>query len=175
MSERAAAPVGVGRPASGGQRIGRLKALAGSPTALRHAMNAWPPFLFTGIRILEISPGFRRVRVRLRRTALTSNYVGTLFGGSLFAMTDPFWMIMVLRNLGQGYVVWDTSAQIDFVSPGTSSVTATFELTDQVLDELRAQAQDGAKVLRWFETDVVSDDGTLVATVRKQLYVRRKR
>lgn len=138
-------------------------------------MNAWPPFLFSGIRIEEIGEDFRSVRVRLRRTALTSNYVGTLFGGSLFAMTDPFWMILVLRNLGPGYVVWDKAAQIEFVSPGRSSVTATFDLTDEVLDELRAAAADGAKVLRWFETDVVTDDGTVVARVRKQLYVRRKR
>lgn len=138
-------------------------------------MNAWPPFLFSGIRIEEIGEDFRSVRVRLRRTALTSNYVGTLFGGSLFAMTDPFWMILVLRNLGPGYVVWDKAAQVEFVSPGRSSVTATFDLTDEVLDELRAAAADGAKVLRWFETDVVTDDGTVVARVRKQLYVRRKR
>lgn len=138
-------------------------------------MNAWPPFLFSGIRIEEIGEDFRRARVRLRRTPLTSNYVGTLFGGSLFAMTDPFWMILVLRNLGPGYVVWDKAAQVEFVSPGRSSVTATFDLTDEALDELRTAAADGAKVLRWFETDVVTDDGTVVARVRKQLYVRRRR
>ncbi|MFK5582357.1 DUF4442 domain-containing protein [Serinicoccus sp. LYQ131] len=157
------------------QRVGRLKALAGSPRALRHGMNAWPPFAFTGIRILEISPGFRRVRVRLRRSPLTSNYVGTLFGGSIFAMTDPFWMLMVLRSLGPGYVVWDRAAEVEFVSPGRSTVTATFELTDEVLTEIRDAAADGSKVLRWFGTEVVTDDGTVVARVRKQLYVRLRR
>ncbi|PZU50412.1 MAG: tetrameric acyl-CoA thioesterase [Arsenicicoccus sp.] len=138
-------------------------------------MNAWPPFLFSGIRIQEVGADWRSVRVRLRRSRLTSNYVGTLFGGSLFAMTDPFWMLMVLRNLGPEYVVWDKAAQIEFVSPGRSSVTATFVLEESVLTELREAAADGAKVLRWFETDVVADDGTLVARVRKQLYVRRRR
>lgn len=171
-------PAPVDRPASmsrSTQRVGRWKALASSPEALRHGMNAWPPFLFSGIRIQEVGADWRSVRVRLRRSRLTSNYVGTLFGGSLFAMTDPFWMLMVLRNLGPEYVVWDKAAQIEFVSPGRSSVTATFVLEESVLTELREAAADGAKVLRWFETDVVADDGTLVARVRKQLYVRRRR
>ena len=160
---------------SGGrQDIGRLKKLASSAGTLRHGMNAWPPFLFSAIRIQHISPDFRSVRVGLRRSPLTSNYVGTLFGGSIFAMTDPFWMMMVLRNLGSGYVVWDKAAEIEFVSPGKASVTATFELTQEVLDELREAARDGAKVLRWFETDVVTADGTVVARVRKQIYVREK-
>lgn len=164
---------GAARPAGGRQQIGRLKALATSPRALRLGMNAWPPFLFSGIRIEELGADFRYARVRLRHTRLTSNYVGTLFGGSIFAMTDPFWMILVLRGLGPGYVVWDKAAEVEFVSPGRTSVTATFSLTEDVLAELRAEAAGGAKVLRWFETDVVADDGTVVARVRKQLYVRR--
>ncbi|AXH98016.1 DUF4442 domain-containing protein [Ornithinimicrobium avium] len=138
-------------------------------------MNLWPPFLFTGIRVQHLSDDFRSTRVVLRHTPLTSNYVGTAFGGSVFAMTDPFWMIMVLRNLGPDYVVWDRAAQIEFVAPGRGRLTATFGLTEDVLDELREAAAGGAKVLRWFSTDVVADDGTVVARVRKQLYVREKR
>lgn len=157
------------------QRVGRLKAMATSPAALRHGMNAWPPFAFSCIRVQHIGADFRTVRVRLRPSPLTSNYVGTLFGGSLFAMTDPFWMVMVLRNLGPGYVVWDKAGEIEFVSPGRTAVTASFRLTQDVVDELRAAAEGGARVLRWFSTDVVADDGTVVARVRKQLYVREKR
>ncbi|MGO0575543.1 DUF4442 domain-containing protein [Ornithinimicrobium panacihumi] len=158
----------------GHQEIGGLKKLATSPTTLRHGMNAWPPFLFSGIRIQHIAPDFRTVRVGLRRTPVTSNYVGTLFGGSIFSMTDPFWMMMILRNLGPAYVVWDKAAEIEFVSPGKASVSTTFELTQEVLDELREEARGGAKVLRWFENDVTTADGTLVAKVRKQIYVREK-
>lgn len=162
------------RGVAAGQQVGRLKALATSARTLRHGMNAWPPFLFAGIRVQHIGADFRTVRVRLRHSPLTSNYVGTLFGGSIFAMTDPFWMVMVLRNLGPGYVVWDKAGEVEFVSPGRSSVTATFELTDEVLAQLRREAAGGAKVLRWFSTDVRADDGTLVARVRKQLYVRER-
>ena len=95
------------------------------------------------------------------------------FGGSLFAMTDPFWMIMMLRNLGPGYVVWDRAAEIDFVSPGRTAVTAEFVLDPAVVEEVRAAADAGERVVRWFGTDVVGTDGVVVARVRKQLYVRR--
>jgi acyl-coenzyme A thioesterase PaaI-like protein len=138
-------------------------------------MNVWPPFLFSGIRVERMSADLRQVRVRLRRLPATTNYVGTLFGGSIFAMTDPFWMLMIMRNLGPGYVVWDQAAEIDFVAPGRASVTATFELTQGVLDEILEAAAGGDKVLRWFEVDVVTSDGTVVARVRKQVYVRRRR
>lgn len=157
------------------QKVGPVKSLARHHRVLQHGMNAWPPFLFSGIRVQRMSADFRHVRVRLRRLPATTNYVGTLFGGSLFAMTDPFWMIMVLRNLGPGYVVWDKAAEIEFVAPGRTSASASFELTEQVLDELRAAAAGGDKVLRWFQTEVVADDGTVIARVRKQIYVRRRR
>lgn len=157
------------------QQVGRVKSLATHHRALQHGMNVWPPFLFSGIRVERMSADLRQVRVRLRRLPATTNYVGTLFGGSIFAMTDPFWMLMIMRNLGPGYVVWDQAAEIDFVAPGRASVTATFELTQGVLDEILEAAAGGDKVLRWFEVDVVTSDGTVVARVRKQVYVRRRR
>lgn len=157
------------------QRVGRVKSLATHHRTLQHGMNVWPPFLFSGIRVERMSSNFRQVRVRLRRLPVTTNYVGTLFGGSIFAMTDPFWMLMIMRNLGPGYVVWDKAAEVDFVSPGRASVTATFELTQDVLDEIVEAAAGGARVLRWFEVDVVAPDGSVVARVRKQIYVRRRR
>lgn len=151
------------------------KSFGGNATVVRRFLNVWPPFLFSGIVVDELSADFRRARVSLHLRPLSRNYVGTLFGGSLFAMTDPFWMVMVLRNLGDDYVVWDKAGEIEFVSPGRATVGASFEVTDALLDELRTAAADGAKVLRWFETDVTTADGTVVARVRKQLYVRRKR
>lgn len=151
------------------------KSFGGNAVLVRRFLNVWPPFLFSGIVVQELSNDFRHARVVLHLRPLSRNYVGTLFGGSLFAMTDPFWMVMVLRNLGDDYVVWDRAGEIEFVSPGRASVRASFEVTDELLDELRTAAADGSKVLRWLETDVTTADGTVVARVRKQLYVRRKR
>lgn len=157
------------------QTLPSWKSFGGNATLVRRFLNVWPPFLFSGIVVQELSDDFRHARVALHLRPLSRNYVGTLFGGSLFAMTDPFWMVMVLRNLGDDYVVWDKAGEIEFVSPGRATVSASFEVSDALLDELRAAAADGSKVLRWLETDVSTADGTVVARVRKQLYVRRKR
>lgn len=158
-----------------GQRIAPVKSLARDARVLRVGMNAWPPFLFSGIHVQHIGTDFREVRVRLRHTPLTSNYVGTQFGGSIFAMCDPFWMLMVMRNLGSGYVVWDRAAEVEFLAPGRGTLRTRFDLSQEVLDELQVRADDGDRVLHWFDNDIVADDGKLVARVRKQVYVRRAR
>jgi acyl-coenzyme A thioesterase PaaI-like protein len=144
-------------------------------SSLRRYMNVWPPFLFSGIRVTRISDEFRHARVELRQRWFNRNYVGTHFGGALFAMTDPFWMILMLRRLGPGYLVWDQAGEIRFEKPGRGTVVAEFDLTDTVVDEVRAAAEGGDKVLRWFEVPVRDAGGDVVATVRKQIYVRKKR
>ena len=140
----------------------------------RHGINLWPPFLFTGIHLTALSADYTRARVELRLRPWNRNYVGTHFGGSLFAMTDPFWMLMVLHHLGREHMVWDKAGEIEFVKPGRGVVRADFALDAATLDALRTGAAGGAKVLRWFENEVVDADGDVVARVRKQLYVRRK-
>jgi acyl-coenzyme A thioesterase PaaI-like protein len=82
-----------------------LQTLMSSSSGMRRMLNLWPPFLFSGITVLEISKDFRHAKVRLKKKSITSNYVGTLFGGSLFSMTDPFFMIMIMKNLGKKYIV----------------------------------------------------------------------
>jgi acyl-coenzyme A thioesterase PaaI-like protein len=144
-------------------------------STLRRFFNVWPPFLFAGIRVQEIAPDWRYARVRLKLARYNRNYVGTHFGGNLFSMTDPFWMILVMHCLGRDYIVWDKAGTIDFVSPGRADVYAEFRVDDAVLDELRAATASGEKYLRWFDVDVKTADGTVVARVRKQLYVRRKK
>ena len=146
-----------------------------SARALRLGLNLWPPFLFTGIHVSHLDAEYRSARVELRMRPWNRNYVGTHFGGSLFAMTDPFWMLLVMHRIGSGYIVWDKAATIEFEKPGRGVVSAEFRLDDAVLDELRAAAAGGDKVLRWFETPVRDASGDTVALVRKQLYLRRKR
>ena len=145
------------------------------PAMLRRFFNLWPPFLFAGIRVKEIAPDWRYARVRLKLAWYNRNYVRTHFGGNLFSMTDPFWMILVMHCLGRDYIVWDKAGTIDFVAPGREDVYAEFRVDDAVLDELRAATASGEKYLRWFDVDVKTADGTVVARVRKQLYVRRKK
>ncbi|WP_329741009.1 DUF4442 domain-containing protein [Dyella sp. A6] len=143
-------------------------------STFRRLLNLWPPFLFNSIRVQSVSDDYLEARVTLRLRPWNRNYVKSQFGGNLFAMTDPFWMLLVMQQLGNDYYVWDKSATIDFVAPGREDVFAHFKLEPQVVDELRAAAAGGEKVLRWFDTEVKTASGQLVAKVRKQLYVRLK-
>ena len=145
-----------------------------STTWTRRLMNVWPPLLFSSIRIVEADEHWRHLVVRLKHSRITANYVGTLYGGSLYSMTDPFWMMMIARNLGREYTVWDARGEIRFVAPGRSDVTATFDLSEAELDEIRAETADGARHLRWFSNTIVDAEGTVIAEVRKQVYVRKR-
>ncbi|GEB48299.1 MULTISPECIES: DUF4442 domain-containing protein [Streptomyces] len=146
-----------------------------TPRGLRRALSWWPPLRFAGIRVLHIADDWSHARVRLRLGRLNRNYFGTQFGGSLYSMNDPFWVLLAVNRLGRDYVVWDKAAEIEYVSPGRGDVYAEFTLTEERLAEIRGATADGSKALPWFESTVVAEDGTVVARVRKQLYVRRKR
>lgn len=143
-------------------------------STFRRVLNVWPPFFFNSIRVQSISADYSEVKVVLRLRPWNRNYVRSQFGGNLFAMTDPFWMLLVMHQLGNDYFVWDKAGAIDFVAPGREDVYAHFKLDPAVVDQLRAEAVDGSKVLHWFETDVVTASGEVIARVRKQVYVRLK-
>lgn len=140
---------------------------------MRHLFNLYPPYVGAGVRVAYISDDWRHVRVEMPLRWYNRNYVGTHFGGSLYAMTDPFLVIMAMKNLGPAYVVWDRAAEVEFVAPGRGTVTAEFRLGEADLDTMRARTAEGSKYLPWFEVDVRAPDGAIVARVRKQLYVRR--
>ena len=146
-----------------------------SPRGLRRLLNVWPPFLFAGVRVRAIGDDWRSAEVELRAHWWNRNYVGVHFGGSLFAMTDPFWMLLTIHAIGRDYIVWDKAGEIEFLKPGRGTVRATFRVDDAMLDEIRAATAGGEKYLRWCDTDVVDGDGDVVARVRKQLYIRRKK
>ncbi|WGW13683.1 DUF4442 domain-containing protein [Saxibacter everestensis] len=145
-----------------------------SSRRLKRLMNVWPPFIGAGIRVQSISDDFTSALVRMRLTKLNRNYVGTHFGGSLSAMTDPFFMMLALQQFGRDYVVWDKAAEIEFVAPGRSTVYAHFELPASAVNEIRQATEDGSKALPWFDVDITAEDGSMIARVRRQLYVRRK-
>lgn len=136
---------------------------------LRWALNIYPPYLGAGVRVRQISADFRLVRVKLALGWYNRNYVGTQFGGSLYSMTDPFFMLMLMNLLGRDYIVWDKAASIDFVSPGKGPVYAEFRVDDGLLERIRQHTADGDKYLPELHVDVHDGEGTLVARVHKTL------
>jgi acyl-coenzyme A thioesterase PaaI-like protein len=148
--------------------------LARRARLLRLGLNLYPPYLGAGIRVREISPDFRRVRVRMGLGWYNRNYVRTQFGGSLYSMTDPFFMLMLMQLLGRDYIVWDKAASIDFISPGKGPVHAEFRIDDELLAQIRQHTAGGDKYLPELRVEVRDDEGTLVAIVHKTLYIRLK-
>jgi acyl-coenzyme A thioesterase PaaI-like protein len=146
-----------------------------SARQLRNGMKWWPPFLGAGIRVTSFSDDFRDAVVELKLGRLNRNAIGTHFGGSLYAMTDPFFAIMLMHNLGNRYLVWDKAGSIEYVAPGRGTVHAHFVLTEERIAQIRDQAANGEKVLPEFQLEVRhKGDDTLVALVRRVLYVRLK-
>lgn len=140
----------------------------------RHLFNLYPPFMGAGIRITEMDSQYLLIRVEMPLTKLNSNYVGTQFGGSLYAMTDPFYMLMLIQNLGPDYIVWDKAAKIEFLKPGRKRVVAEFKISKHEVEEIRAKADAEEKYVFDREVMIHDTDGVLVARVIKTLYVRRK-
>ncbi|MFH8249697.1 DUF4442 domain-containing protein [Microbacterium sp. B2969] len=146
-----------------------------TPRRLAIGMSLWIPNLFSGIRVRRISDDWTQATVELRVNVFTRNYVKTAFGGSMSAMTDPYFFMLVMHQLGRDHVVWDTRGEIEFVKPGRGVLTAHFSVPREKAEELRARARGGAKVLEWFETDITDASGDVVARVRREVYVREKR
>ncbi|GAA1917879.1 PaaI family thioesterase [Nocardioides marmoribigeumensis] len=145
------------------------------PVAMREQLNAWPTFAAQRIVVEEIAADWSRVVVSMRVGSDNANYFGTAFGGSMFAMVDPFVVVLAAKQLGPSYAVWDQAAEIDFLRPGTGTVTAVVGMPAEVVGSLADEARGGTKVLRWFEVPVLGEDGAPVAVQRRRLYVRERR
>jgi acyl-coenzyme A thioesterase PaaI-like protein len=137
-------------------------------------MRFYPPYLGAGVSVTSVSADLSVLEVEMKLSAWNRNFVGTQFGGSLYSMCDPFFMLMLMMQLGDEYVVWDKSAAIEFLRPGRGKVKARFELPRERVEELRAETQEKGKINPKFEVTVVDEAGEPVARVHKVLSVRRK-
>lgn len=145
-----------------------------TPPLLRFILNMYGPYLGAGIRADYISADWRSIRVSMQLRWYNRNAVGTHFGGSLYSMVDPHLMLMLMNILGNGYVVWDKSATIDFHRPGRGRVHAGFTISDNDLEIIMINTEGGGKYLPQFTVDITDEGGELVARVTKTLYIRKK-
>lgn len=145
-----------------------------TPRRLRFLLNVYPPYWATGIWVRYVAPDWREARVELRQRWYNRNAVGTHFGGNLYAMADPWLMLLLIQLLGSEYVVWDKSASIDFRRPGVGCVRATVRIGDDALAAMRRETAQGAAYQHGFEFDIVDEQDRVVAIVRKLLHVRRR-
>ncbi len=146
-----------------------------TPHLLKLRLNTYTPYIGAGIKIDHISLDQGLCVVSMGLTPLNKNIVGTQFGGSLYSMVDPFYMLMLMHQLGSNYVVWDKSSHIDFIAPGNSRVTARMKIPSTEVITIQELAKDGEAVFREYKVDIVDDQQKLIATVTKTLYIRLRK
>ena len=141
---------------------------------LKPLINLYPPYWGTGIIVKSISPDYREICVQMKMRWYNRNYVKTHFGGSLYAMTDPFFMVMLIHILGEEFVVWDKAAHIDFIKPSQGTVTARFLIKGEQIETIINNTSGGQKYFPEFLVDIENEAGDKVARVVKTLYIRKK-
>ncbi len=151
------------------------RTLAARSRKLRRFIRLYPPYLGAGVRVTHIATDFRHIEVEMPLRFYNRNYVGTHFGGSLYSMVDPFYMLMLINILGPDYIVWDKVANIRFKKPGKGIMKATFELTEEKIAEIRAAAEAQPKVEPQFQVIIKDAGGNVVAEVDKLLYIKKKK
>jgi acyl-coenzyme A thioesterase PaaI-like protein len=134
--------------------------------------NVWPCYRGTGGRVSFIAADWSEVRVRLPLSWRTRNYVGTIYGGSLYAAVDPFFMIMLIHRLGPGFEVWDKAATVRFRKPGRTTLTARLALPPGEVEAIRAALQGARSVDRTYRVELVDAAGVVLVEVDKVVHAR---
>jgi acyl-coenzyme A thioesterase PaaI-like protein len=145
-----------------------------SPLARFKLINFYPPMIGAGIRVTDVDRGFTRIDVEMKLRWWNKNVFGTQFGGALYMMCDPFFVAILMTNLGRDYIVWDKAASIQFLKPGRKHVRAVFTLTPEEIARVKTETDTRGKYEPEYDVDIVDSDGLVVAHVHKVLYVRRK-
>jgi hypothetical protein len=137
-------------------------------------INYYPPFIGAGIKMYYRSPDFTQFKTQMKLRWYNKNLVGTHFGGSLYAMCDPFYVFILVANLGADYIIWDKGASIKFERPGKGKVKANFEIPLAEIDRIRQEVNENGKGVFEFQTHILDEQELIVARLTKQVYVRKK-
>ena len=140
----------------------------------RWKFNLFPAYRGSGARVVYIADDYRKMRVKIPLSWRTRNYVGTIYGGSMYAGIDPIYMLMLIKNLGKNYLVWDKAAKIRFKRPGKETLFAEFLLKQEELDEIKLILQTQKSVDRIYNVELKDKNGKTHCIVEKTLYVAKK-
>jgi acyl-coenzyme A thioesterase PaaI-like protein len=145
-----------------------------SPKLLKRFINLYPPYLGAGIKVEFISDDWKELRVSMTLRWYNRNFVGTHFGGSLYSMIDPHLMILLMKRLGKEYIVWDKSANFEFVKASKKKVWSVLKVTDEDIEEIKRNTEKGNKYFSKFLVEIRDEDNEIIARAEKVIYVRKK-
>lgn len=152
-----------------------LRKLVTIPFVSKYMINHFAPYQGAGIVVDKIDLKNYHIRVKMPLTRGNKNIVGVHFGGSLYAMVDPFYMTLLMYHLGSEYIVWDKTATIEFLSPGRSTVFADFRLDAEEIKSIKELTHNYAPIYRNYDINILDESGLRVAKVNKSIYIRRKK
>ena len=141
----------------------------------RWGFNLFPAYRGTGGRVVYIAHDWREMRVKIPLSWRTRNYVGTIYGGSMYGAIDPIYMLMLIKILGPCYTVWDKAAKIRFKRPGRKTLIAEFEITDDEIVEIKRLTETEKSINRVYHIDLKGENGVVHAKIEKTLYIAKKR
>ena len=137
----------------------------------RFKFNFFPAYRGTGARVVFISDDYREIKIKIPLSWRTRNYVGTIYGGSMYAGIDPIYILMLIKNLGRNYMVWDKAATIRFKRPGKETLYADFLLTQEELDEIKKILKTKKSVDRVYNVELKNKNGKVHCLIEKTLYI----
>lgn len=140
---------------------------------IRWAYNFFPPIRGSGAWITYYAHDRREIHLKLPLSWRTRNYVGTIYGGSMYSAIDPFYMFLLIQNLPKGTIVWDKAATIRFKRPGRETLYAKFKLDEQEIKAIEAELLEKNAIDRLYMVELVDAHGTVHATIEKTLYIKR--
>ncbi len=143
-------------------------------STLLKLMRFWPPFWGAGISVKNFNPDFTNITVQMKLRFWNKNYFGTHFGGSMYSMTDPFYMLMLVNLLGKGYIIWDKSASIRYKKPAKGTIYAKFALTQEEIEKIRQHVEKEQKIQPEFLIELTNKAGETVAEINKVISIAKK-
>lgn len=139
-------------------------------------LNFYPPFIGAGIRIKDYDKEGAWYLVEMKLRWYNRNVAGTHFGGSLYAMCDPFFVFAAYSHFGDGYIIWDKSASIQYLRPGVGTVQGRFEISKDKLIDMKRQVDNGAQRTFHFEAEIYDKKTKVaVASLQKEIYIKKIR
>lgn len=141
---------------------------------VRLGFNFHPAFRGTGGRVVHVARDLRHIRVALPLSWKTRNIVGSLYGGSLFAITDGAHPMMLMAALGDDYIVWDKAASIRYRKPGYTTLYADFVLADEEVLAIRHALIEHPELERTYTVELKDGQGTVHTVVERTVYIAEK-
>lgn len=146
-----------------------------SQNALKWVMRLYPPLLFQRIWVQRFEGEFKSCTVKINKSFLNKNYNGSIFGGTIYAATDPFYALLfdqLMQRKGFKVRVWLKSASIQYIKPGRSNLYFTISLTDEMIDEAEIALRTVGRFVKAYPMELTNKNGEICATVMNEVYIR---